>query len=112
MSIFDDEFSARLLPDGIKSEVRATIRATLERHGVSNADLEDDLVETASRGVGFYRDLLKDFSTGLLGIDRYTNMKCFPVVVDIVKKSANESSASLGYRLPYPDHYSAGGSDG
>ena len=108
MSIFDDEKAGRFLPEHISQEIRDHIRIVLVKHGVIDETLlENDLVDTMKIGVSYYRDSLKAVSVDLLGVDRYRNMKCFPVVVDIVKKAANKSSQMLGYREPYPDHYSS-----
>ncbi len=111
MSIFSPHPHARFLSEHLVKDIDETVNDILARHGVDNAVLAQDLQTAIRRGVAYHHSALREISTDLLGVDRYRNMKAFPVVVGMVKKAANKSSAFLGIRAPYPEHYSAGGDE-
>lgn len=49
------------------------------------------------------RDALSDICTMLLGLERYRNMKAFPVVMTRAKKAANRAAEAIGHFRPYND---------
>jgi len=105
--MFDRKPKNIFLSSCFQEEIEQRISEILAQHGIENDALKADLILETKLAADYFSDALKGISTGLLGVDRYRNMRSFPVVVDMVKKAANASSAALNYRAPYPDHYSA-----
>lgn len=51
------------------------------------------------------RNALSEIESSLVGVERYRNMKSFPVVVTMCKKAANLAAGALGRIPPFENPY-------
>ncbi len=58
-------------------------------------------LKTDPRSADVARDALAEIEASLVGVERYRNMKAFPVVVTMCKKAANIAAGALGRSLPF-----------
>ncbi len=106
-NIFSDWQNTKVYKDRLAGYIREEVSAVLAKHNIVNEDLAEDIVAMTYTGSKHLWDSIQEIGTNLLDVNRYRNMKCFPVVVGMCQKAANQASQAVGYRDPFPDHYSA-----